>query len=349
MQTDETFVRMLAATPEVQQPKLYEIYHENTKMHPLLEARVVNADTNPNAALNRQTNMIAIAEIESTVATGGKKYRFATRHQLPHALDTIGDVTLKDVLERRESMREFQPEPVTLEQLAVLCELTYGWNPKRDVELDGGEISFRYAPSAGRLYPLELYLVIPAPEDAQTPRRGDGECDASQERSTQSQASEFIGGEQENCSLLQSPGSDRGVSPSPRVPPSPRPLEDECDIWHYEPNSHAIERIHRVKAAEIRAAFVHFPQRLPVVALLTGVIPRLTWKYGDRAYRYAHLEAGHVGQNLVLAATALNLGACPIVSFYDDAIHDLLDVDGVSEIVLYSFFIGHPDTSNPQD
>ncbi len=292
MQTDETFVRMLAATPEVQQPKLYEIYHENTKMHPLLEARVVNADTNPNAALNRHTNMVAIAEIESTVATGGKKYRSATRYQLPHCLDSIGDVTLKDVLEKRESIREFQPEPITLEQLAVLCELTYGWNSKRDVELDGGEISYRYVPSAGRLFPLELYLVIPTPRDES---------------------------------------------------------DDECDIWHYEPNSHVIERIDRVKAAEIRAAFVHFPQRLPVVALLTGVIPRLTWKYGDRAYRYAHLEAGHVGQNLVLAATALNLGACPIVSFYDDAIHDLLDVDGVSEIALYSFFIGHPDTSNAQD
>lgn len=293
MQTDETFVRMLAATPEVQQPKLYEIYHENTKMHPLLEARVVNADTNPNAALNRHTNMVAIAEIESTVATGGKKYRSATQHPLPRCLDTIKDVTFKDILERRESIREFRPEAVTLEQLAVLCELTYGWNPQRDVELDGGEISFRYAPSPGRLFPLELYLVIPSDPSEET--------------------------------------------------------DDNCDIWHYEPNSHAIERIHCTQAAEIRAAFVHFPQRLPVVALLTGVIGRLTWKYGDRAYRYAHLEAGHVGQNLVLAATALNLSACPVVSFYDDAIHDLLDVDGVAEIALYSFFIGHPDNSNGQD
>lgn len=286
MQPDETFVRMLAATPEVQQPKLYEIYHENTKMHPLLEARVFNADTNPNAGLNRQTNMVAIAEIESTVATGGKKYPSATRHQFTRFGDKIANITLKNVLEKRESVREFQSEPVTLEQLAILCELTYGWNPARDMELDEGDISFRYAPSPGRLFPLELYLVIP------------------------------IGAN-----------------------------ESDCDIWHYEPNSHAIERIHRVKAAEIRAAFVHFPQSLPVVALLTGVIPRLTWKYGDRAYRYAHLEAGHVGQNLLLAATALNLGACPVVSFYDDTIHDLLDVDGVSEIALYSFFIGHRDTS----
>jgi SagB-type dehydrogenase family enzyme len=290
MQTDETFVRMLAATPEVQQPKLYEIYHENSKMHPLLEARVFNADTNPNAALNRHTNMVAIAEIESTVATGGKKYRSATRYQLSHSLDKIGDVKLIDVLKQRESIREFETEPVTLEELAILCELTYGWNRARDVELDGGDISFRYAPSAGRLFPLELYLVIPR----------------------------FTSDESDN----------------------------DCDIWHYEPNSHALELIYQVNAAEIRAAFVHFPQSLPVVALLTGIIPRLTWKYGDRAYRYAHLEAGHVGQNLLLAATALNLDACPIVSFYDDAIHDLLDVDGVSEIALYSFFIGHRDASN---
>lgn len=292
MQTDETFVRMLAATPEVQLPKLYEIYHENTKMHPLVEARVVNVESNPNAALNRFTNQVAIAEIESTVATGGKKYRSATRHPLTHSLATIEDVSLTDVLTKRQSVREFGPEPVTLEQLAVLCKLTYGWNQERDVELDGGVISYRFVPSAGRLFPLELYLVTP-----QTPNYG---------------------------------------------------KEDYCDIWHYEPNSHVIERIHCVKATDIRTAFVHFPATMPVVGLLTGVIPRLTWKYGDRAYRYAHLEAGHVGQNLVLAATALGLGSCPIVSFYDDAIHDILDVDGVSEIILYSFFIGHPDTNNSQ-
>ena len=293
MQTDETFVRMLAATPDVQPPKLYEIYHENTKMHPLLEARAVNAASNPNAALNQMTNQVAIAEIESTVATGGKKYRSATRHPLSHSLDTIKDVTLTDALIRRESVRSFQPKLLTLDQLSVLCQLTYGWNAKRDLELEGGSISFRFTPSSGRLYPLELYLMVP----------------------------QTFSDENDN----------------------------NCDIWHYEPTSYAIECIHRVKESQIRAAFVQFPVTMPsVVALLTGVIPRLTWKYGDRAYRYAHLEAGHVGQNLLLAATALNLGACPIVSFYDDAIHDLLDIDGVSEIALYTFFIGHPDASDPQ-
>jgi SagB-type dehydrogenase family enzyme len=289
--TNETFVNMLAARPEIQTPRLYEIYHENTKMHPLLEARVVNAESNPNAGLNQEINKIAIAEIESTVSTGGKKYPTAKQVRLINCLDRIKHVSLTDIIVKRESVREFETKALSLEELSILCQLTYGWNRDRDIEIDEGTISYRYAPSPGRLYPLELYLVTPHEFKYQS--------------------------------------------------------DNDCDIWHYEPSSHALERIDRVKETQIRDAFVQFPTSLPpVVALLTGVIPRLTWKYGDRAYRYAHLEAGHVGQNLILAAEALNLGACPIVSFYDDAIHDLLDVDGVSEIALYTFFIGYPASTS---
>lgn len=286
MQSDETFVRMLAATSEAQQPKLYEAYHENTKLHPLLEARN-DPTANPNAALNQATTQVAIAEIESTVATGGKKYRAAPRQVLTHSLDAVQKATFLETLSQRESIRAYQAQSLTLDELAVLCKLSYGWNNKRDEEVDGAIVSFRFVPSAGRLYPLELYLVTPATES-------------------------------------------RGV--------------EECDLWHYEPNTHILEYLYRAKVADIRAAFVQFPATMPsVVAFLTGVIPRLTWKYGDRAYRYALLEAGHVGQNLILAATALNLVSCPIVSFYDDVVHNLLDADGISEVVLYSFFIGHPD------
>lgn len=45
---------------------------------------------------------------------------------------------------------------------------------------------------------------------------------------------------------------------------------------------------------------------------------------GPRAYRYAHLEAGRIGQALYLAATAKNMGACGIGAFFDNEAAHLL-------------------------
>ena len=45
---------------------------------------------------------------------------------------------------------------------------------------------------------------------------------------------------------------------------------------------------------------------------------------GPRAYRYAHLEAGRLGQRAYLAATANNLGACGIGAFFDNEAAELL-------------------------
>ena len=40
-----------------------------------------------------------------------------------------------------------------------------------------------------------------------------------------------------------------------------------------------------------------------------AVVERMTWRYGERGYRYLHLDAGHICQNLYLAAETSNCGA----------------------------------------
>jgi SagB-type dehydrogenase family enzyme len=52
------------------------------------------------------------------------------------------------------------------------------------------------------------------------------------------------------------------------------------------------------------------------------------------------LEAGHIGQNLYLAATSMGLGACAVGAFLDDELNDLLDVDGKEEAALYLMSVG---------
>ncbi len=67
----------------------------------------------------------------------------------------------------------------------------------------------------------------------------------------------------------------------------------------------------------------------------SAVIERSKWKYKERAYRYIYLDAGHIGQNLYLAATALGHGCCTIGAFFDDEVNQIIGVDGKEETAVY--------------
>jgi len=78
-----------------------------------------------------------------------------------------------------------------------------------------------------------------------------------------------------------------------------------------------------------------------LLLVITAMFGRTKIKYGERGYRFVLLEAGHVAQNICLAAVGMNLGACPIGGFVDDLVHEVLDVDGVDEAAIYAVAIGH--------
>ena len=73
---------------------------------------------------------------------------------------------------------------------------------------------------------------------------------------------------------------------------------------------------------------------------MTAVFSRTQNKYGERGYRYVLLEAGHVGQNLALAAEALGLRCAPLAGTRDETIETLLDIDGVTESLVYTLVFG---------
>jgi SagB-type dehydrogenase family enzyme len=83
-----------------------------------------------------------------------------------------------------------------------------------------------------------------------------------------------------------------------------------------------------------------------VVLVLSAVCARSTAKYGDRGYRYLLLEAGHVAQNVVLAATGLGLGVVNLGGFLDDELSGLLKLDPESETVLYGAAVGQPSSAD---
>jgi SagB-type dehydrogenase family enzyme len=63
--------------------------------------------------------------------------------------------------------------------------------------------------------------------------------------------------------------------------------------------------------------------------------------YGDRVYRYLHMDAGHLGQRLNLAAIHLNLGVSGIGGFFDDHVNEVLGIP-IDEAVLYITTLGRP-------
>lgn len=74
--------------------------------------------------------------------------------------------------------------------------------------------------------------------------------------------------------------------------------------------------------------------------IYTAVPYRTTWRYGQRGYRYLYIDAGHIGQNLSLAAEAVGSGACMIGAYLDEALNKVLKIDGTQEFVIYVAAVG---------
>ncbi len=118
----------------------------------------------------------------------------------------------------------------------------------------------------------------------------------------------------------------------------------EPGVYHYAYREHALERVRqgnfRAKVVE-QAIAQEFLGECGVVLFLTMIMQRMRPKYQDRSYRYGLLEAGHLGENAYLAATSMGLGACGVGAFMDDAINEMLGVDGVEEAAVYMLAAGH--------
>lgn len=132
------------------------------------------------------------------------------------------------------------------------------------------------------------------------------------------------------------------------------PLETYLDIrrvegikpglYYYHPIKHCLVLVDSstAKATQIYEACMRqeMVNTAAVNVILTAVPYRCAWRYGQRGYRYLYLDAGHVGQNLHLAAEAVGAGACMIGAYLDEAMNETLGLDGMDEFVIYIASIG---------
>jgi len=115
-------------------------------------------------------------------------------------------------------------------------------------------------------------------------------------------------------------------------------------LYYYHPIKHGL--VCYKEGAEVAQDVLvgTFEQEMTVKSAVTFIwvaIPyRASWRYGQRAYRYLYIDAGHVGQNLHLAAEAIGCGAVMIGAFYDEGMDALLGLDSKDAFVIYMAALG---------
>ena len=114
-------------------------------------------------------------------------------------------------------------------------------------------------------------------------------------------------------------------------------------IYHFQVAEFCLEKLvagyQGEKVAEAALA-QNFLAKAGVVFIWSAVLRRNFAKYGHRGLRYVLMDGGHICQNMLLAAEALDLAACPVAAFYDDEMNRLLNLDGEEESVVYLASVG---------
>jgi SagB-type dehydrogenase family enzyme len=182
---------------------------------------------------------------------------------------------VEKTISQRRSVREYAEAELSLVEISQVLWAAQGftqerkdpprmWNPK--YEWQGG---LRTAPSAGALYPLEVYVLAGKVE-----------------------------------------GLDKAV-------------------YKYQPKTHSLKKIMGgdKRSALSDAALKQSPiEKGAAVLVLTGVYERTSYKYGERAERYVHIEAGAVAENISLQSVALGLGTVLMGAFKDDEVKKALQL-----------------------
>jgi SagB-type dehydrogenase family enzyme len=118
---------------------------------------------------------------------------------------------------------------------------------------------------------------------------------------------------------------------------------DASGIWRYVPSEHALVReLAGDRRDDLAFAALRQPHvRAAAITLaISGDFAITANKYGRRsAERFVAIEAGHVAQNVLLAATALDLAAVPVGAFEDETLRKVLALPA-NETPLYLVSVG---------
>lgn len=118
----------------------------------------------------------------------------------------------------------------------------------------------------------------------------------------------------------------------------------EAGLYRYLPREHKIYLIRRDPDLPLRVSEgcreQAFVGKAAVVFIWTAVPYRGEWRYSITAHKMIALDAGHVCQNLYLAAEAIDAGTCAIAAYDQDRMDALVGAGGEDEFVIYAAPVG---------
>lgn len=200
---------------------------------------------------------VGVTAMSSSV-NGEDKTAQAATIKLP-APRLTSSTSVEEAISKRRSVRQYNDSALSLSELSQLL-----WAAQGITDTIRG---LRTAPSAGALYPLELYAVV---------------------------------------------GNVTGIAPG---------------IYKYKCRTHELETVLPGDARKELAAAALGQSAITQAAVdivWTAVYERCAKKYQERAELYVPIEVGHSAENVLLQATALNLGAVVMGAFYEDKVQGVL-------------------------
>ncbi len=112
-------------------------------------------------------------------------------------------------------------------------------------------------------------------------------------------------------------------------------------LHHYNRRTRRLETFPDASAAPVRLLGQQMPENPAVLLVVSGQLTRMRLKHGERGYRHMLFEAGRLMERMTAAAAALQLKLSILPDFYDDAVNELLGVDGVEESALFMAVLRH--------
>lgn len=119
-------------------------------------------------------------------------------------------------------------------------------------------------------------------------------------------------------------------------------------IYRYLPVEHKLMFIlpiddidRRLDTISLDQPFVpHFTKKSAVAFAWSTIPYRSEWKYDITAHKKILIDVGHICQNLYLSGESLNLGVCAIGIYDQEAVDNLLQLDGEEEFIIYMAAVG---------
>lgn len=106
------------------------------------------------------------------------------------------------------------------------------------------------------------------------------------------------------------------------LPPVFEESNDKTTVLHYTPKNHALEIL-----ASFESDFWSTLPKGSFLLALSGISWREVWKYGERAFRYVNLDAGHAWQSINVSAKMLGWNVARLDSVSDADIEKLTGVN----------------------